>query len=200
MVCSFTSRHATQPVRLEACITDHSHEQDNPCSFRSSFRDSIGARTKLFLRRSHPPHHRAPRGRGHELGHVGGQHRPDAAGDAQQDGRQSEPGCLLVASPRLAQSDSHAQSGRDLFHGVLQHQGCRADRAGDPAAGDDGSLNGNIVDFWQVPLEDVGPSGADAGKGGKYLLLPPGYSTPVPEGTSRCVPRRSAATRSGARI
>ena len=69
-----------------------------------------------------------------------------------------------------------------------------------PAAGDDGSLNGNIVDFWQVPLEDVGPSGADAGKGGKYLLLPPGYSTPVPEGTSRCVPRRSAATRSGARI
>ena len=51
-----------------------------------------------------------------------------------------------------------------------------------PAAGDDGSLNGNIVDFWQVPLEDAGPSGADAGKGGKYLLLPPGYAGPVPEG------------------
>src|SRR5882757_6290352 len=35
-----------------------------------------------------------------------------------------------------------------------------------PPAGDDGTLNGNIVDVWQVPLEDAGPSGADAGKGG----------------------------------
>ena len=51
-----------------------------------------------------------------------------------------------------------------------------------PAAGIDGSLNGNIVDTWQVPLEDAGPSGADAGKGGKYLLLPPGYADAVPEG------------------
>ena len=51
-----------------------------------------------------------------------------------------------------------------------------------PAAGSDGSLNVNIVDFWQVPLEDAGPSGADAGKGGKYLLLPPGYSKAVPKG------------------
>jgi hypothetical protein len=51
-----------------------------------------------------------------------------------------------------------------------------------PPAGDDGSLNGNIVDFWQVALEDAGPSGADTGKGGKYLLLPPGYAGPVPDG------------------
>ena len=51
-----------------------------------------------------------------------------------------------------------------------------------PAAGDDGTLNGNIVDIWQMPLEDAGPSGADAGKGGKYLMLPPGYASPVPEG------------------
>ena len=51
-----------------------------------------------------------------------------------------------------------------------------------PPAGDDGSLNGNIVDVWQMPLEDAGPSGADAGKGGKYLMLPPGYAGPVPEG------------------
>jgi hypothetical protein len=51
-----------------------------------------------------------------------------------------------------------------------------------PAAGDDGSLNANICDVWQMPLEDAGPSGADAGKGGKYLLLPPGYAGPVPEG------------------
>ena len=45
-----------------------------------------------------------------ELGHVGGQHRPDAAGDAEQDGGQGEPGRLLVASARLAQPDAHAQS------------------------------------------------------------------------------------------
>jgi hypothetical protein len=51
-----------------------------------------------------------------------------------------------------------------------------------PAAGEEGTLNGNIVDVWQMPLEDAGPSGADAGKGGKYLILPPGYASPVPEG------------------
>ena len=58
-----------------------------------------------------------------------------------------------------------------------------------PPAGDDGSLNGNIVDFWQAPLEDAGPSGADAGKGGKYLLLPPGYASSVPEGLHRAAAR-----------
>ena len=25
------------------------------------------------------------------------------------------------------------------------------------------------------PIEDVGPAGGDKGKGGKYVLLPPGY-------------------------
>jgi hypothetical protein len=47
---------------------------------------------------------------------------------------------------------------------------------------DGGSMNGNIVDAWQMPLEDAGLYGADHGRGGKYLLLPPGYSDPVPEG------------------
>ena len=50
-----------------------------------------------------------------------------------------------------------------------------------PAA-EGGSINGNIVTIWQVPLEDAGPSGADAGKGGKYLILPPGYSKKIPDG------------------
>ena len=49
-----------------------------------------------------------------------------------------------------------------------------------PAKG--GSLNGNIVTIWQMPLEDAGPSGADKGAGGKYLILPPGYAEPAPEG------------------
>ncbi|BCP52738.1 hypothetical protein K32_13550 [Kaistia sp. 32K] len=49
-----------------------------------------------------------------------------------------------------------------------------------PAVG--GSIAGNIVDAWQMPLEDAGPEGADAGKGGKYLVLPPGYPARVPKG------------------
>ena len=47
---------------------------------------------------------------------------------------------------------------------------------------DDGVINGTVMDAWQVPLEDVGPTGVDKGKGGKYLILPPTNSTTVPEG------------------
>lgn len=47
---------------------------------------------------------------------------------------------------------------------------------------DEGSINGTIMDMWQTPLEDVGPAGADKGKGGKYLVLPPGYQDKAQEG------------------
>lgn len=50
-----------------------------------------------------------------------------------------------------------------------------------PAA-DDGSITGSVMDWWQIPLEDVGPAGADKGKGGKYLLLPPGHTGATPDG------------------
>ncbi len=49
-----------------------------------------------------------------------------------------------------------------------------------PAEG--GSIAGNIVNIWQMPLEDAGPEGADKGKGGKYLILPPGHSGTPPDG------------------
>jgi hypothetical protein len=49
-----------------------------------------------------------------------------------------------------------------------------------PPAGDDGSVNANIVTTWQMPLADGDPYGTDKGQGGKYLLLPPGYSGEVP--------------------
>ena len=49
-----------------------------------------------------------------------------------------------------------------------------------PAKG--GSIAGNIVTIWQMPLEDAGPEGADRGKGGKYLITPPGYKGRVPAG------------------
>jgi hypothetical protein len=47
---------------------------------------------------------------------------------------------------------------------------------------DGGSLAANIDNVWQMPLEDAGPEGADKGKGGKYLILPPGYKEKPPEG------------------
>jgi hypothetical protein len=47
---------------------------------------------------------------------------------------------------------------------------------------DGGSITGSIMDCWQTPLEDVGPAGVDKGKGGKYLILPPGFSGTVPDG------------------
>lgn len=43
-------------------------------------------------------------------------------------------------------------------------------------------LFGTVLDAWQVPKADVGPEGTDAGKGGKYLLIPPGYQRDVPSG------------------
>jgi hypothetical protein len=51
-------------------------------------------------------------------------------------------------------------------------------------------LQGILLDAWQRPIPvdggkffgDVGLPGPDAGKGGKFLLLPPGYTGEVPEG------------------
>lgn len=51
-------------------------------------------------------------------------------------------------------------------------------------------LQGILLDFWQRPIPvdggeyagDVGLPGPDHGKGGKFLVLPPGYDGEVPEG------------------
>ena len=51
-----------------------------------------------------------------------------------------------------------------------------------PPAGEEESITGSIDEAWQTAIEDVGPAGVDKGKGGKYLILPPGYKEPVPEG------------------
>lgn len=47
---------------------------------------------------------------------------------------------------------------------------------------DEGSITGNLDDAWQTALEDVGPAGIDKGKGGKCLILPPGFKDKIPEG------------------
>jgi hypothetical protein len=52
------------------------------------------------------------------------------------------------------------------------------------------NLQGILLDAWQRPIPvdggrffgDVGLPGPDAGKGGKFLLLPPGFKDAVPEG------------------
>jgi hypothetical protein len=41
---------------------------------------------------------------------------------------------------------------------------------------------GGFVDFWHRALGDIGFIGPDRGKGGKYLVLPPGYEGEVPAG------------------
>ena len=51
-----------------------------------------------------------------------------------------------------------------------------------PAATDKVGYFGTILDAWQLPVADVGPTGDDQGKGGKYLLLPSDYKGEVPAG------------------
>jgi len=41
---------------------------------------------------------------------------------------------------------------------------------------------GLIDDFWYHWVADVGVTGADRGRGGKYLVLPPGYKGNIPKG------------------
>ena len=53
-----------------------------------------------------------------------------------------------------------------------------------PKASKDSHLYGVISDAWQRPLEDtdIGLLGWDKGEGAKYLILPPNYDGPIPEG------------------
>jgi hypothetical protein len=57
-----------------------------------------------------------------------------------------------------------------------------------PAA-EGAGLFGSFNDAWQVPIVEVGPTGDDAGQGGKYLILPPDFKGEVPAGY---MPVRSA--------
>jgi hypothetical protein len=41
---------------------------------------------------------------------------------------------------------------------------------------------GAFNDAWFRYMQDIGPAGPDKGKGGKYLVLPPGYEGEIPEG------------------
>lgn len=45
-----------------------------------------------------------------------------------------------------------------------------------------GLMAGMILDPWQRVMADLGVVGPDKGKGGKYLILPPGYKKVAPKG------------------
>jgi hypothetical protein len=45
-----------------------------------------------------------------------------------------------------------------------------------------GKLAALLDDMWEKPITDMGATGPDQGKGGKYLVLPPGYEGNVPDG------------------
>ena len=51
-----------------------------------------------------------------------------------------------------------------------------------PGGTEDVSLFGVMMDSWQRPVAEVGAAGADGGRGGKYLLLPPNYQGDIPLG------------------
>ena len=44
------------------------------------------------------------------------------------------------------------------------------------------NMLGFLMDGLQRYLADIGPLGKDQGKGGKYLILPPGFRGDVPDG------------------
>jgi hypothetical protein len=45
-----------------------------------------------------------------------------------------------------------------------------------------GASAGMVDDFWQRPITDIGLPGPDKGKGAKYLITPPGFSSQKPDG------------------
>jgi hypothetical protein len=45
-----------------------------------------------------------------------------------------------------------------------------------------GAIAGSAMDFWQRPLADLGLTGPDQGKGGKYIFVGPGQESPKSEG------------------
>ncbi|MFE5876420.1 DUF1254 domain-containing protein [Rhodococcus sp. NPDC056506] len=47
-------------------------------------------------------------------------------------------------------------------------------------------LQGLVDDAWQRPVTDIGLAGPDQGAGGKYLIVPPGHTDPLPDGYFVC--------------
>jgi hypothetical protein len=89
---------------------------------------------------------------------------------------------VLVEAAGLAQSGIDAESRPDHYMAFMDPGRDGPLVVEIPPASDDHVLNGSLCNIWQVPLEDVGKFGADEGRGGYYLLLPPGWDGQVPDG------------------
>ena len=70
----------------------------------------------------------------------------------------------------------------DLSDAVLQHEGRRPDGAGDSAGQTAARSPAPSWTRGRRRSRTSGPAGVDKGKGGKYLILPPGYKDKAPDG------------------
>ena len=70
-----------------------------------------------------------------------------------------------------------------------------------PSASDKAMLFGSAIDSWEAPLADIGATGDDKGRGGRYLFLPPDHESEPPSGyivvpsPTLLRPRRAATDR-----
>ena len=107
---------------------------------------------------------------------------------------------LLGPAARLAQPDADAESRHALLHGVLQHQGRRADRDRYPA----GERRRLAQRQHRQHLADAaGGRGAARRRQGQGRQIPDAaarlFRTKFPRAISRCSPAHSAATRCSVR-
>src|SRR5262249_3161912 len=90
-----------------------------------------------------------------------------------------------VVCPRLSDRKNQTRTpspGTSFFHLSQDRKGGGRGVPDIPPAGDEGSITGSVDDAWQTAIEDVGPAGVDAGKGGMDLIPPPGDTDAVPAG------------------
>jgi hypothetical protein len=80
-----------------------------------------------------------------------------------------------LADPKTLLLTSNAETVYALTHLALQSDGPTVVEA--PP-----NMLGFLMDGLQRYLTDIGPMGKDQGKGGKYLVLPPGFRGDVPDG------------------
>lgn len=52
-----------------------------------------------------------------------------------------------------------------------------------PPASPGREMFGTFFNLWMEPIADLGPQGADAGRGGRYVFVPPGYTGALPNDT-----------------
>ena len=135
----------------------------------------------------------SPRRRGRHLGHAGGQRRTDVPGDGAGQSR-LQPGRLLVAAPQLEKPDADAESRHDLVFPFFNTKDVGPMVLEIPPAEEERVDHGQHRRRWQEALEDVGPAGADKGKGGKYLILRRATRRRPQTGTSSCRRKRTPAS------